>query len=100
MALGVTLLVIALGLALANRRAWSRRKKRRHPGPKVDAWRESASRIATPTASELERHMGNRKGSRDTRRGSNDPPPSSPPSTPPPSDPPSSSPSGSGGAPA
>lgn len=53
--LGVALVVIALGLVMANRRMHGPRKKRRHAGPKVDAWKEAGSRARTPTAWELEK---------------------------------------------
>lgn len=53
--LGVALVVIALGLVMANRRSHGPRKKRRHAGPKVDAWKEAGARARTPTAWELEK---------------------------------------------
>lgn len=60
-ALGVALIVIALGLTMANRRAYGRRVKKRHPGPKVDAWKEAGARARTPTAWELEKTHRPRK---------------------------------------
>jgi uncharacterized membrane protein YgcG len=60
-ALGVALIVIALGLTMANRRSYGRRVKKRHPGPKVDAWKEAGARARTPTAWELEKTHRPRK---------------------------------------
>lgn len=61
MGLGVGLIVIAGGLAAANRRRWQGRRKRRgHTGLPVDAWREAGARAHTPSVAELEMRMGRR----------------------------------------
>ena len=57
----VALIVIAVGLTMANRRSRGPGKKRRHAGPRVDPWREAGSRARTPTAWELEKANRPRK---------------------------------------
>ncbi len=70
--IGLALIVIALGLTMANRRTHGPRKKRRHPGPIVDPWKEAGARARTPTAWELEK--SNRPRPRKPRPFDSDPP--------------------------
>lgn len=87
-ALGVMLIVIALGLTMANRKKHAPRVKKRHPGPKIDAWRESAARVRVPTAWELEKGVRtrNKPPRRSDGRNNPDAPPPPPGSSGPDSD--------------
>lgn len=62
------LVVIAVGLTMANRKSRGPRRKRRHPGPRVDAWQEAGARTRTPTAWELEKANRPRKKKREIDR--------------------------------
>ncbi|MBX3367563.1 MAG: hypothetical protein KF912_09675 [Phycisphaeraceae bacterium] len=51
----VALVVIALGMMVVARKSRTPGTRKRHAGPKVDAWKEAGARARTPTAWELEK---------------------------------------------
>lgn len=53
--IGVALVVIALGMMVVARRSRTPGARKRHAGPRVDAWKEAGARARTPTAWELEK---------------------------------------------